>query len=133
MGKERQHVSASVLGNGALMSEGIAWGGQQERRPVGPRKFFGRLGSGLVWVFCGLIAMAVYMNVIVDDGALRARTDSMARQHAGCGDQCHVTRMQGRRTVLDYRADYDIEGVGNVEVVCRRSAIVLGDHVCRAR
>ncbi|MDF2692234.1 MAG: hypothetical protein K0S65_617 [Labilithrix sp.] len=113
-------------------SHNIVWG-IPERSPQRPRNHLARVASALVWAFCGLAAVAVYTNVLADDSAVRQKTELLARQHAGCGDQCHVARMEGRRSVLDYRASYEIDGVGTQQIVCRRSVLVLGEHICTAR
>ncbi len=86
----------------------------------------------LGWLFCAIVAAGIYMNVIADPSAVRERAGSMARQRAGCGEQCRVLEMHERRSVLDYRADYEIAGKGSVQVVCRRAAIVVGAHDCSA-
>lgn len=113
-------------------SHDIAWG-IPERSPQRPRNHGARVASALVWAFCGLAAVGVYTNVLGDDSAVRQETERLARQHAGCGEQCRVTRMEGRRSVLDYRASYDIDGVGTQQIVCRRSALILGEYLCTAR
>ncbi|MDB5218460.1 MAG: hypothetical protein JWO86_6387 [Myxococcaceae bacterium] len=89
--------------------------------------------SALLWLSSGCVAFAVYSNVLADDSEVRVRAESVARAHAGCGARCQVTRMVGRRSVIDLQADYDIEGSGTVHVECRRSAIVAGDHECSVR
>jgi hypothetical protein len=130
MDKDGRHAStASVFGHEAMTSHGIAWGAGARRWPR-PKSYLGRIASVFGWTLCGVAALAIYTNVMADDSVVRVRADMLARQHAGCGDQCHVARMQGRRSVLEYRADYDIDGIGSVEVVCRRSAIVVGEHQC---
>jgi hypothetical protein len=91
-----------------------------------------RLPAALAWVFCTLAAVAIYTNVASDDAPLRARTEQLARAHVGCADRCRITRTSSQRNVFDHRAEYDIEGAGTVHVRCRRTAIVLGEHVCRA-
>ena len=136
---EGRHASAASVFETRAMSPSsspsshdIAWG-IPERSPQRPRNHRARVASALVWAFCGVAAVAVYTNVLEDDSAVRQKTELLARQRAGCGDQCRVTRMEGRRSVLDYRASYDIDGVGTQQIVCRRSAIVFGEHVCTAR
>jgi hypothetical protein len=111
----------------------IVWGINERTPQQRPRNHLARAASILVWIFCALAAVAVYTNVLADDSALRQKTELLARQHAGCGDRCHVARMEGRRSVLDYRASYEIDGVGTLQVTCRRSALVLGEHVCTTR
>jgi hypothetical protein len=97
-----------------------------------PKNYLSRVASVLAWMICVVVALGVYTNVLADDTALRTRADVLARQQAGCGDQCHVTHMQGRRSVFGYRADYDIDGVGTVHVTCQRKEIVFGDNECLA-
>ncbi len=98
-----------------------------------PKPLFSRMVSALSWVVCGLAALAVYTNVMADDSALQERTNALARRHAGCDDRCRVTRMSGQRSVLEYRTEIEIDGVGTIHIVCRRRAIVAGEHDCSVR
>jgi len=98
-----------------------------------PNKLVPRTLSLLAWLAAAAVATGIYTNVVADDSALRQRTNELAREHAGCGERCHVGEMQGRRTVLGYDVDYAIDGVGKVHVSCRRSALILGEHACEAQ
>lgn len=98
--------------------------------PRRPSKVLSRVLSFCGWTLAAATLVGVYTNVIADDATLRQRTNEIARQHAGCADTCKVGEMQGRRTVLAYDVDYEIEQVGKVHVTCRRSAVILGDHSC---
>lgn len=128
---ERHSAAASVLGH-AMRPEGLAWGVPSKRSPW-TWTCLRRAVSALGWMLCGLVGLGVYTNLLADDSALRARTEALARQHAGCGDACTVLGMESRRTVFEFRADYELERVGTIQVVCRRAAIVAGAHVCRTR
>ncbi len=89
-----------------------------------------RQSLGLGGAFSGLVVLAVYVNVVADNAPIRAHAEDLAREHAGCGSQCHVARMQERRDVLGYHADFDIGGAGTIHITCRRAAIVVGEHEC---
>jgi len=84
----------------------------------------------LGWVFCAIVGTGIYTNVIADPSVVRERARGVAAQSAGCGQQCRVLEMHERRSVIDYRADYELAGKGAVRVVCRRAAIVVGGHEC---
>ncbi len=114
------------------MSPSLTWGAP-ERRPRRSRALFSRVVGALAWVLAGGIAIAVYANVIVDDSDLRLRTEALARETARCGDGCHITSTQIRRTVLEYRADFELDGSESVRVICRRDAIAFGPHRCTSR
>ncbi|AKV01003.1 hypothetical protein AKJ09_07666 [Labilithrix luteola] len=105
-------------------------GGPSRHRSRPPRRWPGRVASALGWMLGGLCAFAVYANVLSDDTALRARAETVARQQAGCNDKCRMTRAEIQRSVLEYRADYEMEGSSAVQVRCRRQAIVVGDYAC---
>lgn len=120
--------------NAAPMTQGLAWGThERQRQQRRPRALLARAGSALAWGLFGLVAVAVYTNVISDDAELRARTETIARTYANCGDQCRVSKMQVQRTVVAYSAEFDIDGVGPVQVVCRRDVIVAGEQRCLAK
>ncbi|MBX3197002.1 MAG: hypothetical protein KF894_02495 [Labilithrix sp.] len=114
------------------MSPSLTWG-EPERRPRRPRALFSRVAGALAWALAGTIAIAVYTNVIVDDSDLRIRTEALARETARCGDGCRITSTQIRRTVLEYRADFELDSSGSVRVVCRRDAIAFGPQRCTTR
>jgi hypothetical protein len=97
------------------------------------RSSLGRVVTAFAWAFCALAGVAIYENVVGDDSAVHAQAESVARSRAGCGADCKVVSVQTRRTVLDYRADYALDGTGTVQVVCRRQALVLGEHHCTPR
>lgn len=118
-----------VFGNDLLAADAIM-SGARSTRSRRPRKLLGRALSALVWIVCTLVGTAVYSNVIVDDSALRARAESLACERAGGNPKCQITRMVGRRSVVELQAEYDIEGAASVRVVCRRSAIIAGEHQC---
>jgi hypothetical protein len=125
-----------AFGNHGIASEAIVSGAKathHRRHHPRPTRFLGGAISALAWVLFCSAGLAVYTNVIADDSALRERTESLARQHAGCGQECRITRMVGSRSVVAFQTDYDIEGIGTVHVVCRRAAIVAGEHECTAR
>jgi hypothetical protein len=130
--KDEMERTTSVFDRGAMTPSGIMWDlGDRRRRPA--NRYLARAVSVLLWMFTGLAAVAVYRNATADDSALRSRAELLARQHAGCRDQCRVARMEARRSVLEFRADYDIDGVGAVQVVCRRAALVAGEYDCSVR
>jgi hypothetical protein len=89
--------------------------------------------SVVVWVLACFAAVAVYRNVMANDTALRTQAESLARAHAGCGEHCRISSLQSRRSVIEYRADYAIDGRGEVHVVCRRPGIIFGEQRCTTR
>ena len=119
---------ADRSGQHVLAPHARAWAPSHGTRR--PATLLSRALSIVAWIVGALVAVGVYNNVVVDDTALRHETDELARQHAGCGDQCNVRTMQGRRTALGYEVSYEIEAAGTVEVSCRRTAIVAGAHEC---
>ena len=120
--------------NAAPMTQGLAWATHERKRQQRrPRALLARASSALAWGLFGLVAVALYTNVISDDAELRARTEAIARTYANCGDQCRVSKMQVQRTVVGYSAEFDIDGVGPVQVVCRRDVIVAGEQRCLAK
>ncbi|MBX3210125.1 MAG: hypothetical protein KF764_34155 [Labilithrix sp.] len=114
-----------------IMSTSLTWRGPERRWR--PRALVARIAGALAWVLSGLIAVAVYSNVIADDSELRLRIESLARETGQCGDGCRITSVQVRRSVLDYRADLELDGTRSVHVVCRRPAIALGEPRCGAQ
>ena len=96
------------------------------------RMLFGRTVSAFLWVACALAAVAVHNNVVADDSALHERMRALACEQAG-GDQCHVLRMVGKRSVFESHTEFEIEGGGMFDVVCRREALVVGEHTCHIR
>ncbi|MDF2693487.1 MAG: hypothetical protein K0S65_1870 [Labilithrix sp.] len=129
MTTERRHASATGIFESITAPPRAPWGLRAPRRRP-PRQQLNRVVTALVWLFSGLAAVAVYMNVMADDSDLRLKTEALARERAGCSDRCRITTMQGRRSVVEYSADYSFDGHGEVHVVCRRAAIVLGEHHC---
>jgi hypothetical protein len=107
--------------------------GRPARPPQRSRRHVARVVSALGWGLTGLVGFAVYANVLSDDTALRARTAQLVRQHAGCSDGCRITQTEIHRSVLEYRADYEIEGVGTIRVTCGRKGVAIGEQECRVR
>jgi hypothetical protein len=130
---ERRAFGTDVIASAPVVSGARATHANDRRREPRRTRFLGRALSALAWVLFCAAAVAVYTNVLADDSALRERTEALARQHAGCGHECRITQMMGSRSVVAFQADYDIEGSGTVHVVCRRAAIVAGEHECTAR
>jgi hypothetical protein len=129
---ERRHPSATGMFENLTEPPRAPWGMRApQRRP--PQERLGRVINALVWLLSSLAAAAVYMNVMADDAELRAKTEVLAREHAGCGQRCQIQTMQSRRSVLEYSADYSFAGNGDAHVTCRRPAIVLGEHRCTVR
>lgn len=85
------------------------------------------------WIAAAAVSVGIYRNVIVDDSDLQDRTSELARQHAGCGDRCRVTRIQTRRSLLGYHAEMEIDGAGTFAVSCSRAAIIAGAQSCTAQ
>jgi cytochrome c-type biogenesis protein CcmE len=84
----------------------------------------------IVLFFACLAAIA--MNVVADNSALLVTAEKVAREKAGCGESCRMTGMRGERGMHQQTMTYGMKGVGDVEVVCRRAFIVVGDYACEA-
>ena len=97
-----------------------------------PRMRFGRAMSAFFWCVCALAALAVHNNVMADDSALNDRMRALACEQAG-GDSCQIVRMVGKRSILESHTQFEIEGGGMFDVVCRREALVVGEHTCHVR
>ena len=89
--------------------------------------------SAFGWGVAGIAVFGVYANVFSDDTSLREETARLAGEHAGCGELCRFTKTEIHRSVLEYRADYEVEGMGTTRVICRRSAISVGAEECRVQ
>lgn len=89
-----------------------------------------RIGGALLILLLVLSAYAAYANVFADDTAVRARAEQVARDKAGCGKDCTITRTEGSRGVLTETLTYTFVHAGVITVSCRRPYIAFGAHVC---
>lgn len=91
-----------------------------------------RIFSALTVVLFVICLWTAYANVFSDDTAVRAQAGQLARDTAGCGDQCKLVGMQGDRGMLSETITYDIQQKGQFVVTCRRAMIIAGDYACTA-
>jgi len=92
------------------------------------RRFFSYFTASLLFA----CLCAIYMNVIVDDGPVRARALETLRTTADCGEKCKLDAFHGERNIVQERMEYDVAGKGHWVVICRRQFLIAGDHWCRA-
>ena len=86
----------------------------------------------LTFVLFGLTAWTLYANVASDDAEVRAKAERTVRDHAGCGEQCRFTGVQGTRGMLAETITYDVAGKGRITVTCARPYVSFGEHECEA-
>jgi hypothetical protein len=79
-----------------------------------------------------LSGVAAFRNVFSDDAAVRAQAEKLAREKAGCGASCALTRTEGSRGVLSETLDYTFVHAGAISVTCRRAYVAFGDYECAA-
>ncbi|HEY5928646.1 MAG TPA: hypothetical protein VIV11_43470 [Kofleriaceae bacterium] len=91
-----------------------------------------RIGGVVVVAFLALVALTAYRNVFADDAAVRAQAEKLARDKAGCGASCTVTRMEGSRGVLTETLTFTFGSSGTVTMKCRRAYIAFGAYTCSA-
>ena len=91
-----------------------------------------RIAWALVIAFLLLTMWTAYHNVFSDDAAVRAQAEKLARDKAGCGASCLLTRTEGSRGVLTETLEYTFQHAGVVTVTCRRPYIAFGDYACTA-
>jgi len=91
-----------------------------------------RVGWVFVIAFLALTAVTAYRNVFADDAAVRAKAEALARDRAGCGASCALTRTEGSRGVLTETLEYTFVHAGVITVTCRRPYIAFGDYACAA-
>ena len=78
-----------------------------------------------------LAALTAYRNVFADDSAVRAQAEKLARDTAGCGAGCAISRIDGSRGMLSETLTFTLK-TGTIEVTCRRAYIAFGDYACAA-
>ena len=91
-----------------------------------------RITGVLVIALLALAGFATYRNVFGDDSAVRARAEKLARDTAGCGSSCKLSRIDGSRGILTETLTYTLEPGGAITVKCRRAYIAFGDYACAA-
>ena len=96
--------------------------------PVGWRRVL-RFFTMVIFV---TTAIAVWENIFAENAALLTEAGVLARARSGCGEACKVSRLHVDRGMIAQRMEYDVIGVGQVVVVCRRALIVLGRYTCEA-
>lgn len=98
-----------------------------------------RAWTVILVVVLGLAAWAVYANILSDDTAVRAQAEAVARDKAGCGKDCKLSRMEGSRGLLNEQIQFtfDVPGKsptgdkGAVLVECKRAYLAFGAYRCR--
>ncbi len=89
-----------------------------------------RIATGIGAVVFGLVAWAVYANVVSPDQDVVARAEVLAREKSSCGSGCTRTRLEGSSRVIDKRYSFTFEKGDAVKVVCRRPYIAFGAFAC---
>jgi hypothetical protein len=90
-----------------------------------------RVVSVLVVALLVLVALTTYRNVFADDRAVRAQAEKVARDRAGCGSKCAISRIDGSRGILSETLTYTLQ-TGPIIVTCRRAYIAFGSYACAA-
>jgi Tfp pilus assembly protein PilV len=88
-----------------------------------------RIGLIFVIALLALVAFTVYRNVFADDSAVRAMAETLARDTCST---CKVTRIEGKRGVLEESFDFTMQNGAGVAISCRRPYIAFGDVACTA-
>jgi hypothetical protein len=90
-----------------------------------------RLLGFLAVVITGLVLWTVYANVIKDDAPVRAEAERVARDRAGCGSACKLTRMEGNRGAFNEQIQFVFDGKPPLLVECSRPYIGFGAYTCK--
>ena len=89
-----------------------------------------RAWTVILVVAIGVVGWAVYSNILSDDTALRAQAEVVAREKAGCGKECKLSRMEGSRGLLNEQIQFTFDK-SVVLVECRRAYVAFGAYRCR--
>jgi hypothetical protein len=90
-----------------------------------------RIVTLLLVVVFGVVAWAVYSNVMSDDTAVRQMAEAHARASAGCGAKCVIRKIEGSRGLLNEQLQFEMSDGTKILVECKRKYIGFGAYSCR--
>jgi hypothetical protein len=88
-----------------------------------------RLWTIVLVVVLGLSGWMAYSNLMSDDTAVRAQAEGVAREKAGCGKDCKLSRMEGSRGLLNEQIQFTFDKA-TVLVECKRAYLAFGAYSC---
>jgi len=86
--------------------------------------------SSLVSLLLASTVWVAYANVFADESALNARAEQAARAHLGCGVECALVRMEGKRGMYKSMLTFTFKQA-TIELACKRPYFAFGDYDCQ--